>query len=656
MVRSRKKQFFRLRIGIVYSICILILLGLWGHAFYVQIIRGPYLASQAHRQHWSQVYSYGERGEIFDCRGHLLAKSVDVSSVFARPDQIKDQRSTAGTLSRILGLRQEKILSLLRSEGSFVWIARQIGDKKAFKLRKNHLDGIYTTKEKRRFYPYGHLAGQLLGFVGIDNHGLEGLELSFDKYLSGQKKSYQVQRDGLGDLLYSSGQFDPNQLQGRDLRLTIDTRIQLAVEEALKDSVDTHKARSGLGLVIEVETGKIRAWAHYPFFNPNNFQKYSSKEWRNRIALDLFEPGSTLKPLLIASALEEGICQDDQIYFCEQGSWSFHDQIIEDTHDYGWLPVNKIVRYSSNIGAGKIGLDLGKKRYHSYLTELGLGSRTGLPLPAENKGVLRPPSAWTEVDLVSAAFGQGLSLNVLQLARAFSCLANHGKMKSLRILKQPKQDNGPVRRVLSRQTCQDVLEMMEDVVQEDGTGTQARIKGFSVGGKTGTAQKATSEGGYGDGYVASFVGLFPSLDPEYLILVIIDEPRDSHYGGVVAAPAVRDIGLNVITYSREFREKLVNRDINIRGKASEQSARIMMAASGKNTYRQKEQGWQDIKVPDFTGWSINQALKILGKRGIVPDFRGQGVFIKEQSPDPGQSWSKVRDNRWILWLGDKSNI
>ncbi len=656
MVKARKKSFLKLRIGLVYSLCILMLLGLWVYAFYIQIVRGPYLASKAHEQHWSNVYSNGDRGEILDCRGHLLAKSVDVSSVFARPGQVADKKSTAKSLSHILDMRQEKIYDLLRNKSSFVWVARKIGDDKASKVRKASLDGLYLTEDQGRFYPNGHLAGQLLGFVGVDNHGLEGLELSFDQYLAGKKKSFQVQRDGLGHILYASGQFDQDQLQGQDIHLTIDTRIQLAVEEALKRSVDAHQAKSGMGLVIEVETGKIRAWGQYPFFNPNKFQRCSSKEWRNKIVLDLFEPGSTLKPFLVAAALEEDVCQTDKIYFCEQGCWRFHDQVIEDTHDYGWLPVNKIIRYSSNIGAGKIGLDLGKKRYYRYLAELGFGRSTKMPLPAENKGVLRPPSAWNKVDLVSAAFGHGLSLNALQLGRAFCCLANHGKKQALHIIEKPDQGKGRLKRVFSSETCQDILQMMEDVVQEDGTGTRARIEGFSVGGKTGTAQKATSAGGYGDAYVATFIGLFPSLDPEYLILVVIDEPEDNHYGGVVAAPAVRDIALNVITYSREFRAKLGHKDGQIRKKGTGKTSKILMTASRKVSNEQKKDLWQDVKVPDFNGWSISQALVYLGKKGIVPDLRGQGVFIREQSPDPGQPWAKVKDNKWVLWLDDKSDI
>lgn len=655
MTRSRKKNALKARIMTVYVLCVLIFFGLWGRALFVQCIQGPSLASQANQQHWTEVYSHGQRGEILDCRGHLLAKSILVASVFARPGQVVNAVSVAKQLSEILELREEAILPRLQSSKSFVWIARQIGDDQAYKLRQSDIPGVYLTEEKRRFYPYGHLAGQLLGFVGVDNYGLEGLELSFNEYLSGKKRVYQVQRDGYGHLLYAPGQFDAYELRGRNIHLTIDTRIQLAVERALSHAVEAYKAKSGMGLVIEVETGAVRGWAHYPFFNPNNFQQYTSQDWRNRIVIDVFEPGSTLKPLLVAAALEEGVCHTDQIYFCENGSWKFHGHKIRDTHEYGWLPVNRIVRYSSNIGAGKISLDLGKKNYYRYLSDFGLSKSSGLPLPGENKGILRPPALWTGIDLVAAAFGQGLSVNTFQLASAFLCLANQGLAIHPHILEHPVQDHDPGNRILSPGTCQQVLKMMHNVVQADGTGTRARIEGFSVGGKTGTAQKAIPEGGYGNSYVASFVGLFPSMDPEYLILVVIDEPKRNHYGGVVAAPAVRDIGLEVITHSRAFRKNCVNNKADWKQGKPGQSELIEMTASKKMTVKSRQDILQDSEVPDFTGWSIRKTLELLGNNGIIPDLRGHGVFVTKQSPDPGQLWSHVQDSQWVLWLGDKSD-
>jgi cell division protein FtsI (penicillin-binding protein 3) len=588
----------------------------------------------------------GQRGEIFDRNGELLAKSVRVKSVFARPSRIQDVQETASRLEEILGGRRSRWLTRLESKSSFVWLRRQISDQAAAEVDASGLPGIYLTEEQRRFYPQGHLAGQLLGFVGVDNRGLEGLELSFDAHLQGTKHTFVVQRDAAGNVLFAPGQF-LGDWAGKDLRLTLDSQIQYAAEVALDRAVSKYNANSGMCLVADVDSGEVLAWAQAPLFNPNAYQVSDSRLWRNRLAMDEFEPGSTLKSMLVASALQHNVVTPQSIYFCENGKWAYKGRVVNDTHEYAWLPVSRIIRYSSNIGAGKIGLDLGKKQYHATLKDLGLGTRTGLPLPAENSGILRRPERWNQVDLVSASFGQGVAVTGLQLAQAYLCVCAHGQWRPLRLVVSPRQERPRPRKIFSTTTADQVLDMLRDVVQEDGTGTQARIKGFEVGGKTGTAQKASAKGGYGNTYVASFVGILPALDPEFLIVAVIDEPSPQHYGGVVAAPAVKAVSKELLVWSG------LHDTGNARlqaGRTPEQTApNIEFQADTTSSGPKLGNG---DRVPDLCGVSLRRAVEFLAGQGIMPKIKGEGVVVTRQRPKPRSDMDQAKAKDWTLWLSD----
>ncbi|MFP4629377.1 MAG: penicillin-binding transpeptidase domain-containing protein [Desulfohalobiaceae bacterium] len=648
--KNRKhRDWSRIRVSLLWVLFILIWLGLWAKAFQVQILEGRNLASMANRQYWSQDSAYGQRGEIVDRQGRLLAKSLTVQSVFARPQEVEDPAQSAGVLARILDLPEPVVREDLKQDSSFVWIARQIKDMQAFQIQAEGLPGIYLTEERRRFYPQGGLAGQLLGVAGLDNQGLEGLELYFDNYLSGEKKEYMLQRDAAGNLLYAPGQFEAD-VSGRQLRLTLDSRLQYAAERALAAAVQKHEANSGMSLVVKVQSGEILAWANYPFFNPNNYRSSSPKQRNNRVALKEFEPGSTLKPFLVAAALQEQTCSLNSIFFCEQGKWTRNGFEFNDVKDYGWMPVSKILRYSSNIGAGKLGLELGAQKYYYYLDKLGLGKKTGLPLPSESKGILRPPFAWSQVDLISSSFGQGLSSTALQLAQAYLCLANKGVRIPLRLVQEPTRDPGLERkRVFSSSNAQKVLEVLQDVVQEDGTGVKARIEGVSMAGKTGTSQKAVSDGGYGEEHLSSFVGLLPAKEPQYLILSIVDEPQVHHYGGLVVAPAVREVALEILSHS----ESLSLGGNEPRGWLPEPDS----FPAGDQRYQLESKGVQQERIelkqgqiPDLRGFPLRRAMDILAGEGVMPNIQGRGTVVQEQSPAPGQELVEAEGN-WELRLG-----
>ncbi len=645
------RDWGRFRLACVGGLFCLVWCALWGRAFYVQMYRGPEFASMAKRQHQATELVTGRRGAILDRNGQILARSVASKSVFVRPVEVEGAVEVANLLSSSLGIPVRDVRRKLAEHRQFSWIARKIGDRAAATIKEARLPGVFLTTEYSRLYPNRQLAGRLLGFVGMDDKGLEGLENTQDAKLSGQDSKYLVQRDAAGRRLYLNGAERDASIDGDDIRLTLDSQIQFFAEEALAESVAANDARWGGALMVDVQSGDILAWAEYPPFNPNTYGHYKPGQWRNRIATDALEMGSTIKPFLIAAALEEGKITPDSLYFCENGKWQLHDVRIKDTHKYEWLPVDKVLRYSSNIGSAKIGLELGATTFYDYLTRLGFGEKTGAPLRGESYGILRPAQKWREVDLANASFGQGFSATMLQLAQAYVCLANMGVRKPLRLLldEQP----GPAgERVFSEATSRAVLSMLRGVVEEDGTGTAARIPGISVGGKTGTAQKASAQGGYGDKYTGSFVGLIPAEAPRYVLLVVVDEPEKSHYGSTVAAPAFRQIAMRSMAYMGTLP------DIGPDG--------VAVAAAG-SLIRNRRPGPSEVRldvshaaptdsnlIPDVRGKSLRHAVEAFARKGIIPTVRGNGCYVKKQSPTPGGPWATDGGKQYVLWLSERS--
>ncbi|NJB67760.1 cell division protein FtsI (penicillin-binding protein 3) [Desulfobaculum xiamenense] len=640
---AKTRDWSRVRLAVVAVVFGLCWLALWARAFQVQVLEGGMLAERASRQHLVSEFISGERGRIFDSRGRVLAQSVQCSSVYARPLEVDQPVHAARDLARILGVSAPRLVKDLTDARPFIWIARQVSDREAAKVAALNYSGIHLVTEYKRLYPNGHLAGQLLGFCGLDGEGLEGLEKSLNGELAGTTDRNVVQRDARGRRLYLNGGRDEESARGTDIRLTIDADIQAVAELAVEQAVTRYSGSSGTALVVETGTGSILAWAQYPFFNPNIYREYGPGIWRNRIALDALEPGSTFKPFIVATALQERIVRPNSVFDCENGRFTLDGITIRDTHDYDTLTVSDIVRLSSNIGMAKIGLTLGAQRVHSYLEKLGFGDRLELGLPGESRGILRDPGRWQRVDLASAAFGQGVAVTALQMARGYLCLANGGVLRPLRLQTNVEPDE-PALKVFDSKVTAQVLTMLQDVVEGEGTGTRARIKGMHVGGKTGTAQKASATGGYGGKYLASFVGLFPAERPRYLVMVMVDEPHPQHYGGVVAAPAVRDIALKALAYLGELPEVAADTPFADAGDA--QPAREALRASiaaGRNARTASA-------VPDVVGLPLRRAIEIFATAGIMPDLRGDGYIIGKQSPAPGTPWNKT--GKAVFWLSD----
>ncbi len=629
---------------------------LWVRAGHVQLWEGPHLAEQARRQHLSAETVAVPRGVIMDRNGVVLARSVECRSVYANPQQVEDADLAARVLAGILGMPEETLRTALERDGRFVWLARKVDDATAEEIRKAALPGIDLAREYERMYPFKQAAGQLLGFVGMDGKGLEGIERAYDERLSGLAARRMVQRDATGRRFYVDQGEEP--VPAENLRLTLDVQIQFIAEEELAQSVDAAEAHWGGVLVADVKSGDILAWAQYPFFNPNAFRDYRPSIYRNRLALDALEPGSTFKPFLIASALQEGVISRDTVFDCENGRWQTRlITIRDDGRAFQELPVHRILSVSSNIGCAKIGLELGTARFHRYLTRLGFGRRTGLEV-AESKGIVRIPRDWSEADLISASFGQSISVTCVQLAQAYLTLANHGRYKPLRLVTNDGSADVE-QRVFSESAAREVIRMMHEVVA-DGTGSRAAIPGVNVAGKTGTAQKADKSGTYGDKRTASFVGMLPAEDPRYLIVILLDEPSKARYGGAVAAPVFREVAGRMLAYQGDLPD--AGAAPRTAAPPRRTAVREVKTDAVSGEYRRPvsakpPKGLATGTIPDVVGKSVRQAVELFARQGLVPEIRGKGARVVRQSPSAGSARKKDASGTFpavecVLWLSE----
>jgi cell division protein FtsI (penicillin-binding protein 3) len=550
-------KYLRLRIWVLAMVFCGLLFVVAARAVQVQVLWGPELAARAKGQYETSVATSARRGTIRDTRGSPLAVSLELTSVGAHPRQIDDPAKVARRLAPLLKLRTDAVSRSLAAKRPFVWIKRQALPDEVKAVEALKLEGISFHHEYRRFYPNKTLAAQVLGFCNIDGKGMEGIEHFYDQHLNADAGSRKALRDALGRH-FAADDEAARLPAGNDVVLTIDNTIQHLAETAVENAVTTNEAISGMALVMDPATGAILAMAHYPFFNPNNFSSATPQLWRNRIVADSFEPGSTMKIFTAAAALDRGGFAPKSTFFCENGSYRIGRHTIHDTKPHGVLTMQDVVMCSSNIGAVKIGQGLGRQVLHQTLTDFNFGRPLGVDFPGETGGDLSPYSQWTNVDAAAIAFGQGVSASALQLASATAAIANHGILMQPYLVKEIRDPSGrlvqgvvpkPLRRVVSERSAAQLRSILGTVVHDGGTGTNAALIGYTAGGKTGTAQKVDPAGGYARGrYIGSFVGFAPLENPRIVVLVSIDEPRRAHYGGVVAAPAFREICQKSLDY------------------------------------------------------------------------------------------------------------
>jgi len=534
-MRIRDKRWIRIRIYVT-GICFLLVLGvIFLRAYQLQIVEGSKLSSLAKEGYTGRLIFTTQRGSIFDRNGKELAVSIEVGSVCSYPKMVRDKTRTAALIARALDLDRRDILKKLQSSRSFVWIKRKVTPEEIKRVRELNLTGIELTKESRRYYPCMETGAHVIGFASQDNKGIEGIELHHNWYLEGQEIRLNRIHDALGRSLLFDGPKTENH-DPYDLILTLYKDISYKAQRELRKAVQRSGAESGVCIVMRPRTGEILAMAVVPEFNPNIFWRFRPYEWRNRSVTDCFEPGSTLKAFLLAAALEDGVITPETVLNCERGEYAIGNYIIHDSRPFGMLPVREIIRFSSNIGAIKIGQRLGAKRFHYYLKRFGFGERTGIDFPGERKGTLKSIKDTSLVGQNTLYFGQGMSASLIQLAMAFGAIANGGHLMKPYLVKSIVDQRGKtirefypsVRRdIIKPETAKEVRRILEGVVRKGGTAPKAAIKGYPVAGKTGTAQKVdpiTKTYSKKD-FVAFFCGFAPSDSPAIVILVALDKPQ-----------------------------------------------------------------------------------------------------------------------------------
>jgi len=554
-IQARSELRISIRLCALLFIVCFAIIGI--RAWFLQILRSPELTRTLERQYKTSVLLAPKRGTIYDRNGNELAISVQVESLFARPNRITDPGRVAGQLARILGQKADGIAHKLREEKPFVWIERKISPRQVQAVRALDEPGLEFSTESKRTYPNGELAGQVLGFTGLDSEGLEGLEFKLNETLSGTPQRVAANRDARGRRLFSEGFCSSAQDDGSDVYLTIDKTIQYIAEKELQSTVEAAGARHGIAIVMDPWNGDVLAMAVAPLFDPNRYSQCRPEVWRNRAVTDVLEPGSTFKIFVVAAALEEKIITPDDSFFCENGTYRIAGRTISDVHPYGWLNVAHIIKYSSNIGVSKISRHVGTPVFYEYIRKFGFAQETGIQIPAEAAGSVPRPHRLPEHTRSAIAFGHSIAVTPLQLAQAYSVIANGGVLVRPNVVRMLKTPEGRIlpggakpegRRVIDPATARILTAMLQSVVEDGGTGTRAAVPGFTVAGKTGTARKPY-EGTYSNKrLVASFAGFCPADNPRISVVVIIDEPQTLTYGGQSAAPAFSRIAQQVLNY------------------------------------------------------------------------------------------------------------
>jgi cell division protein FtsI (penicillin-binding protein 3) len=609
------------------------------------VVRGPDFARRASRQHRQTVTLVPQRGPIVDRSGDLLASSLNVPSVYVRPRQWKAaDTARLPQLAKALGMPVATVKAKVTSKQPFVWLQRQTTPQRAQAAAELGIAAVGRMEEARRYYPHGQLAAHVLGFVNVDSQGLAGLERRFDRQIRGDAHEVEVARDAHGRVFHK-GVFGEKPLEGARVETTLDAHIQAIAEHQLATGVAEAKARAGAAIVLDPRTGEVLALASYPSFNPNDPDDRTGADWknraRNRILTDPYEPGSTYKGILAAAALDRGVVRPGDHLFCENGRYRYANRIINDVHGHGWLTMSEAIQYSSNICATKIADRLGRERFFQYIRDFGFGARLGIELPGEEPGILREVATWARIDLATHSYGQGVSVTPLQLAAAFGAIANGGVLMRPYLVRRVVgptgavvQETAPtaVRRVIKPETARITTEILRRVVEEKrGTGVKARIEGYPVAGKTGTAQKVIPGArGYSGKYIGSFVGYLPADAPRAVILIMIDEPAGRGFGGTVAAPVFQRIGAGVM---KALGVEPAGPTELVPPRPAEPVAET---AEAEPAFDVPPDG-----VPSFLGLSMREAMARAHESGFDVRLRGSG-YVVGQVPRAGSPRSDDR--------------
>lgn len=555
------KRVYKSRLFIIFIFFISIFTFYATRIIFIQVFRATNLSKLAAKQHNIILELQPERGDILDRNLRKFAVDYNVFSIYAIPNAIRqaDKTGISDALCGILDVNRDLVLDRLKKDKSFVWIKREVDRETAESVSALNISGVKMLKEYKRFYPKAALASHVVGFAGLDDSGLEGVELAYDGYLKGLPGWRWTVKDAKRrDIISGDTKLIPAS-EGLNVILTIDENIQYIAERELDQVFQRYNAKGASVIVMDPHNGDILALANRPTFDLNEFSSSSYDERRNRAVTDIYEPGSVFKIITAASALESKVADIDQKFFCENGEYKIGGRILHDHKPYGELSFSEIIEKSSNIGVTKIAELLGKDELYKFAKLFGFGERTGIDMPGEVRGILHHPSKWSSVSISSVPIGQEIAATSIQLARAVAVIANGGFLVKPRVVKEIRDTSGniiksfpaiEVRRVISEDTASVMRDILMGVI-ERGTGKKARLKMYTAAGKTGTAQKVEEGGRYSHSkFIASFLGFAPAVDPKVVILVMVDEPGPVYYGGTVAAPVFGRIAEEVLKYMK----------------------------------------------------------------------------------------------------------
>jgi cell division protein FtsI (penicillin-binding protein 3) len=509
--------------------------GLVGRAAHVQVIDNDFFIRQGEVRFARTLTLPPNRGRVLDRNGVLLASSVPAPSIWANPEDLDRDPVKLRQLAKLLDMAPAELDSKLKNEEkTFVWLRRQMDESVVKEIRALNIKGVYDIKEYKRLYPEGEAAAHIVGFTNVEDKGQEGVELIFQKQLAGQAGSRRVIKDRLGRVVEAVGE-TVHPVDGQDLQLSIDSKVQFYAYQTLRDAVAQHKAKAGSVVVLDAQTGEILALANYPSYSPDKRGNLTGEQLRNRALTDSFEPGSTMKPFTVALALEQGLVKPETPIQTAPGRITITGSTITDVHPYGVLTVNEVIQKSSNVGTVKMAMQLQPREMWEMFAELGFGQKPQLPFPGVVSGRLRPYKSWRPVEQATMSYGYGVSSSLFQVARAYTVFARDGEIVPATLMKT----NQPVvgTRVFSPEHAKAMRKMLQMASGPGGTGQKAQTMGYSVGGKSGTARKQEGKGYASKKYRGFFVGIAPIDQPRIVVAVMIDEPSNGvYYGGVVAAP------------------------------------------------------------------------------------------------------------------------
>ena len=628
-----------------------LLLVLWasvvvGRLVQVQIAQGSRYRARAQRQQERRIEIKGSRGSILDREGRELAISVEASSVYAIPDDVENPRAAAQALAPLVAMTPAEVQERLKSERGFVWIRRQLDADAGARVLALKLSGIHIVSEPKRFYPKGHLAAAVLGFVGTDDAGLAGLEHLYDKAIRGKPGEIVALTDARRSR-YGEAETEGSRpaAEGASLVLSLDSGVQFAAERELEAAMTEHHAKSGSVVVMDPGNGEILAMASAPDFDPNDFGRYPADARRNRAIADTYEPGSTFKIVTGSVALDQGLVSLDEVIDTGDGTIRVANTTIQeaDHHRYGALTLGGVFEHSSNIGIIRVGLRVGSRRLYDGARAFGVGQDTGVDLPGENPGIFRPLARWSALSNAEISMGQEVSLNALQLARITAVIANGGRLVQPHLVTRVVEPGGTARpvalpepaRVVSEATARSIGRILVGVV-ERGTGAKAAVPGFAVAGKTGTAQKA-GVGGYMAGHhVPNFTGFAPAEAPRCVVVVVLEEPQGKYYAADVAAPLFSRVMSQTLGILRVApREQRVPASVLAEAPPAAPAYAPGVVPAARRGDRDAS-GFSDAdgRTPSTLGMTARQALAVFARFGVLARLQGTG-FVVAQDPPAG---------------------